>query len=1049
LKKKTIHLLGFIEFLILLSTLLFFVLASEKSMIFLVDKVANAFNIEYQKLEGNILKDITLHDLTYQDKKLAQKAHIDINFKALLSAQLKIDDITLQEVNLQTIEQMIEDQNSGGEKKKIESIPTINIASLFFSTEPYRGHDLNIDHLKFIANDIEGDLRNLSIGSFSFYTQSDHTNITADGSINDKILDFNHLWITDIDIDKIIQFYNDKIKKSEDNNHSKQGNQKGLKSIIKEFRIRNFKTDIKRYEYKKYKISTLRIEAEDLKTDLISISAKTKINAATNMWQLSSNGILKDNRLITDVDVSLNDKYFKRFIPFFDHNKINRLAVALEVGKEGLNAQVNLKTDNLLIGTVKDLNLSVENAIGDVNLSFKPINLEVQIDGNLTAKHSKNIALDCQLHYDKKNKFSYKGILFSKSLQNLDGNFTKMMKDTKVHFYGNSKNIQASLSNKNLSADYNSTIYTKGALSLKTQMLTIGDYITLPPELKTLQATLKSQIPINFKALKKYDADVKIESNALNIMGKLTYDEGFELDATAHATPNSLLKNYDKNLKLKALFPLQIKTTWSDSLVQSKFVQKEFSSDLSYNTQTKQLESISKLSNDTFSIKGNTKDNLFFKATTVSLKTLQENISKFYDFTIQPLDGEIVINGIINKNGDLDLDLKSRWLVYEYRENKFAFAEKIKLQLNKIEDRYILNSYYLSTFLDHDRIFFAKKPSLFSYKNSQIVIDNLWINDQASLLGHYNLKKSSGAFNFNATSYHYDDTEANIYADANLRASLSPQSIEIEGKIDFLKGVITYKAKKEHYIQDDDIIVVQEERAKQLSKKENNFIIDVAILSKKPISYKVEDTDVLLNVDLKFWKDKNSELELLGITKLIEGTHIEAKKEFKLKNGEILFAGPILNPYLNINVSHFNDPYDITININGLLDAPIINFSATPFLTQSDILSILLFDATTEDLFSSSGDSSKAAISMFGNTFAKELVENFGIKLDKLVLSTTEEGGFGLEVGKKISRKMTILYINDIVQTIKVKYQHSRRFETDITFSPDTSGIDFLYKNEY
>jgi translocation and assembly module TamB len=176
---------------------------------------------------------------------------------------------------------------------------------------------------------------------------------------------------------------------------------------------------------------------------------------------------------------------------------------------------------------------------------------------------------------------------------------------------------------------------------------------------------------------------------------------------------------------------------------------------------------------------------------------------------------------------------------------------------------------------------------------------------------------------------------------------------------------------------------------------------------------------------------------------------MEAKKEFKVQNGEILFAGEIFNPFLNINVSHQNDPYEIMININGLLDSPIINFSSTPFLTQSDILSILLFDSTTEDLFSSEGDSSKAAISMFGNTFAKELVENFGIKLDKLVLSTTEEGGFGLEVGKKISRKVTILYINDIVQTIKVKYQHSRRFETDITISPDTSGIDFLYKNEY
>ncbi len=193
----------------------------------------------------------------------------------------------------------------------------------------------------------------------------------------------------------------------------------------------------------------------------------------------------------------------------------------------------------------------------------------------------------------------------------------------------------------------------------------------------------------------------------------------------------------------------------------------------------------------------------------------------------------------------------------------------------------------------------------------------------------------------------------------------------------------------------------------------------------------------------------NEALALYPKPEIFKGTHVETEKEFSVQSGEILFAGAIFNPFLNISVSHLSDPYKILININGLLDAPIINFSSTPFLTQSDILSILLFNSTTEDLMSSNGDTSKAAISMFGNTFAKELVENFGIKLDKLVLLTTQEGGFGLMVGKKISKRITLLYINDIVQTIKIKYQNSRRFETDFTFSPNRSGIDFLYKNEY
>ena len=157
----------------------------------------------------------------------------------------------------------------------------------------------------------------------------------------------------------------------------------------------------------------------------------------------------------------------------------------------------------------------------------------------------------------------------------------------------------------------------------------------------------------------------------------------------------------------------------------------------------------------------------------------------------------------------------------------------------------------------------------------------------------------------------------------------------------------------------------------------------------------------------------------------------------------------MLNPYLALRAKYTNDPYVINIDVTGTLDAPIINFSSSPYLSQSDILSMLLFSSTTDSLFESKSSSSNQAISMLGNTFAKEIVKNFGLTLDKLVISTNEEGGLGIEIGKKISKKITVIYINDIVQSIKVRYQHSDNFETDLMLSPESSGIDFIYKSEH
>ncbi len=267
MRKKTIHLLGIIEFLILISTLLFFVLASETSMVYLVDKVTSSYDIKYKKLEGNLLKNITLKDVTYKDKLLTKEVYIDINFKALLKAEIKIDDISLKEVDLSVLEELIDDQNKKkkSHKKELKGIPTLNIVSLYFSTKPYSKHDLNIDKLKFIANDIVGDFTKLSIGSFSLYTQSDYTNITADGKMHNGILDFNHLWITDIDLVKVQRFYKTKIKKHDLNSTTETDDEKGFRNLIKEIKIDNFQTDINPYQHKKYKIKKLKFRKDEKK----------------------------------------------------------------------------------------------------------------------------------------------------------------------------------------------------------------------------------------------------------------------------------------------------------------------------------------------------------------------------------------------------------------------------------------------------------------------------------------------------------------------------------------------------------------------------------------------------------------------------------------------------------------------------------------------------------------------------------------------------------------------------------------------------------------
>ncbi len=1050
MKKRTIYALGIIEFLILFSTLLIFLLSSQKGMEYLVNYATKLYDLKYEKLEGNLLKNITLTDITYKGKILTKIAHIDLNFRSFLKAEIKIDDIMLKDLDLEVLQEMIENQSSNKKNNSsIKSIPTINIVSIFLSTKPYHKYNINIDQLFFIANNIRGNLTDISIDSFSFYSENDHTNITADGEIKEKVLNFSKLWISDIDLQKMQDFYTKFVKNI--NKTKKLSDNKGIKHLIKSIKVDDFKTNIKPYTYANYNIDSFNIEATQIDTEFEDINVnKIKISSNTNMYKLNSIGKIKKNKLITDVEIKLDDKYFKKFIPFFNFNNIEPIKLSLLLDKDSLNSSINLKSQNILIKESKDINLTIRNAKAIANMKFSPIDLKVQLDANISTKYSKKILASSNLYYNKKDKFFYNGILNIDKLENVDKLLIQLLKNSEINFQGTSKKITATLKNKNLKAKYDSKSYKNATLTTNSEYLILDKFFpNLPKEFQDIKTSFSLVTDIDFKNFKKLDTKIDLNSNALNFKGDLITNNSLEFIGILTLGKNSVLQKIDKNIKLNSILPANIKTTINDKFIQATIKNNIFKSFVKYKLSNKYLDFKLNINNDQFAIGGEIEDKLFIKISTLSLKTFQENFSKFYNFKIIPLDGEVTINAIYNKNKKLHTELKSRWLVYEYSPNLFAFTEKVKFDFDKSAENILLNNYYFSTYLDYDRVFSAKKESKISLKKNKIIIKSLWVNDQAKITGDYDFFKNRANITLKTKDYHYKGKEGDMHFDADIFVKYSKKELDIEGNILSKDTTITYVAKKEHYIQDEDIIIIQEQNKIDDNKKENNITIDLSILTKKPIRYKIEDTDVKFDLDMKFWKERQKKLELLGIARIIKGTHFESEKKFIIQSGEVLFAGDILNPYLNINVKHQNDPYEITININGLLESPILNFSSVPFLTQSDILSILLFSSTTKDLFKSDGDSSKAAISIFGNTFVKEIVENFGIKLDKFVLSTTQDGGFGLEVGKKISKKITVIYINDIVQTIKIKYQHSKRFESDITMSPDSSGIDFLYKNEY
>jgi len=222
----------------------------------------------------------------------------------------------------------------------------------------------------------------------------------------------------------------------------------------------------------------------------------------------------------------------------------------------------------------------------------------------------------------------------------------------------------------------------------------------------------------------------------------------------------------------------------------------------------------------------------------------------------------------------------------------------------------------------------------------------------------------------------------------------------------------------------------------------DNLSVMVQIQTKKPLVYKKGDIDIEAKVDLQVYKAEYSELMLLGLVEIVEGgSYTFEGKRFVFDKSHVYFTGNPNKPLIEASVKYKSRNYLITIAVTGTADMPKIKFSSKPSLTKEQILSIILFGSEGGAGVKSGEDMMK----MMGGAMAKSALSNLGVELDYLALGA--EGS--VEVGKKLTDDMTIIYINDTVPTVKLKYQHGKRTESVFGVSEESQFYDIIYKRDF
>uniref|UniRef100_UPI0035662936 translocation/assembly module TamB domain-containing protein n=1 Tax=Sulfurovum sp. TaxID=1969726 RepID=UPI0035662936 len=534
-------------------------------------------------------------------------------------------------------------------------------------------------------------------------------------------------------------------------------------------------------------------------------------------------------------------------------------------------------------------------------------------------------------------------------------------------------------------------------------------------------------------------ARTKIDSNVLNIDANISYEKRLHVKAISHIPEESLLRTYSEVLKWDSLSPMVSEVELLDNSVDALFTTGTLRADIKYDINSTQIGGKVLLGGLHADLSGKVEEKITVDTKINSMNSLIESVKSVYTLGDLPVVmGSADISVELTEMKEVDIALKSQEIIYQAGRKIDHYVNDIDLAVNVQDQKIVLNRY---AFTYAGQKLFSTKSSIVSLDDTNITISPLWINDQLKVEGKYDLKSRKGTIDADAEKLHIAHEIVDLDSNIDIKTVLDGNKTSINGQITILDGNIHYDLGQKTYASDSDIIIVQDMKEKEASPFMDNLSGLVQIKTQKPLIYKKGNVDMKAEVDLSVYKAEHSELMVLGAVEILKGSSYTFKgKKFVLDKSYVYFTGNLNKPLLEASARYKSLDHLITITVTGSAHTPNINFSSKPSLSKEQILSIILFDSV-EGAGTNSGED---MMKMMGGAMAKSALSDLGVQLDHLVL-----GAGSVEVGKKLTDEITIIYVNDEVSSVKLKYKHGKRMESVISVSEESQSYDILYKKDF
>ena len=1071
--------MALIEFILLLGTILLFILSDSRTIDIVAKDILPHYGIGYQKISGNLFTGIKITSLEYNNSRLVDKINIHWNPIALLEDTIHITKLEIKNANSNKIKEILNSLPKS--KGKLDILFDYQIENIDFTAKPLNYHKvrfknfvLNMDNIS-----IDRDMQKIKAKLLKLSLNSDLLNIKIDGDINKKRLHLNRVNLTKIDTKVITRF----IKSFKSNKKIlKRDTPAAIKSpsLLKSIKIDKLLASLKKITY-----GVVTLEKTKLSLSHITIDPKSSYNinakkailiGKTNFANTKQIGYIKNSKLYTQGDIISKEYLFKRYTLPLNRKELRRLPTKLEVNEKGLWIEINNSAKNLLVLN-SDFNINIKKATHKLKYIYNNKKIYIRSKAKLSMSYSNDSDIDSLVLVDiaKNGYTTYEGNINIKKIKNIPKNISSnLLENLKTEYKGDNKRLTVNINSKQIKGDFSTQGYNNAKLTFHTKnSVYINKFIKgLPKPFNNSLADITSDSFIDFQDNKKSKIGVTIHSDIINIDTSLGVVKPFKIKFNATIPHNSKISQIDKNIRVNAISKLNGLVTLNKNNINHIYIKNnDLSLSCNYSSKTDRLSrGLIEIVGEKIKFGGKINQNINITTKIQDINRFSKMVMRYYNIKLQKMrgkadidiklnsnridisleskkisygniQGDLLYKANIDKNSKIDMELRSKELKYiDKKTTKIhALSAKFSILDNQIEiDRYSFKFY--NDYISH---FFSNKKSYLSLKNRNIYAKKVWLNDNILITGNFNIDNMIGNLNILSHNFTFKNRDFDLLSKFNLNLKIDKQRFFLSGLVEPLGNTISYEAIGSGISEDNDIIIVQNKSQKN-STILDNLKMNLHIKNQKPIKYKTDNIDIEFSNDITIIKDYFKEFKLLGKTIINKGYYKQEKKKFFLDKSYIYFSGNPKKPMLEIKATYTKEQYNIQIFISGTTQDPIINFNSDPYLTKKEILSLILFDSTGEN----SGNGTEV-YALLGGTFAKELMKSLGISVDHLVLGQGIDEQLSVEVGKKISKDITLIYLhNNGKDGVKVRVDHNKNFETDIIMQPQSSSIEFLYKSD-